>query len=361
MDDGSMARKDIDTGQDLFRPYPEYKDSGVKWLGEVPKHWKLVRLKCIAANIVDQTSERGEEMYLALEHVQSWTGKIQLVDQHANFDSQLKRFQVGDVIFGKLRPYLAKVARPCQGGVCVGEFLVLRSHEISLSPHYLEHLLRSKPVIDAISSSSFGAKMPRADWQFVGNMTHPLPRIPEQIAIATYLDRETAKIDALVAKKERLIELFQEKRSALTTHAVTKGLDPVVPMKDSGVEWLGHIPAHWETARMWQVCEAISGGTPARDERTYWDGNIPWVSPKDMKRRLLDDSEEKITDCGQRDAGLKLIGSSQKSVHVERDLELKSMSSIRYLGVSTRPRYPRGNSCSLGVWSRQRSNCRGFE
>jgi type I restriction enzyme, S subunit len=104
-------------------------------------------------------------------------------------------------------------------------------------------------------------------------------------AINAFLDRETARIDEMVAKKERLIELLQEKRTALIARVVTKGLDPHVGLSDSGVRWLGEIPAHWEAARMWRVSTAISGGTPARDEAGYWDGDIPWVSPKDMKRR----------------------------------------------------------------------------
>ncbi len=102
----------------------------------------------------------------------------------------------------------------------------------------------------------------------------PLPPYPEQRAIAAFLDRETARIDALVAKKERLIELLQEKRTALITRAVTKGLDPNVPMKDSGVEWLGEIPAHWEVKRLWHLTPLGSAdhvrNRAARAERGWW-------------------------------------------------------------------------------------------
>jgi type I restriction enzyme S subunit len=134
-----------------------------------------------------------------------------------------------------------------------------------------------------------------------------LPPEPEQSAIAAFLDRETARIDALVAKKERLIELLQEKRTALITRAVTKGLDPNVPMRDSGVEWLGKIPAHWESLKMWRISSAISGGTPTKEEPRYWGGAIPWVSPKDMKRRFIESSEDTITDQALAATGLKLV------------------------------------------------------
>ena len=102
--------------------------------------------------------------------------------------------------------------------------------------------------------------MPRANWDFIGNLPALLPEAEEQTAIATFLDRETARIDALIAKKQRLIELLQEKRSALISQVVTKGLDPGVPMKDSGVEWMGEIPAHWEVKRLVWVAESLQTG-----------------------------------------------------------------------------------------------------
>ncbi len=142
----------------------------------------------------------------------------------------------------------------------------------------------------------------------VRNMPVVLPAfIDEQRDIAAFLDRETAKIDALVAKKERLIELLQEKRTALITRAVTRGLDPNVPMKDSGVEWLGEVPAHWEQARLWRLCSAISGGTPTKDNPVYWNGKIPWVSPKDMKRRLISTSQDLITQRAVEEAAIRLV------------------------------------------------------
>jgi type I restriction enzyme S subunit len=109
-----------------------------------------------------------------------------------------------------------------------------------------------------------------------------LPPEPEQCAIATFLNRETARIDALLAKKERLIELLQEKCAALITRAVTKGLDPNVPMKDSGIEWLGKVPAHWEAERIKWAARMVSGHTPDKKVESYWQGgDIPWVSLAD--------------------------------------------------------------------------------
>ena len=108
-----------------LKPYRTYKPSGVEWLGDVPEHWTTARLKSSINNIVEQTTERrGSDLYVALEHVESWTGRLRHAGPDVSFDSQVKYFRSGDILFGKLRPYLAKVTKPASDGVCVGEFLV---------------------------------------------------------------------------------------------------------------------------------------------------------------------------------------------------------------------------------------------
>ncbi|NPV73566.1 MAG: restriction endonuclease subunit S [Pelotomaculum sp.] len=212
---------DVRTG----RPYPAYKPSGVPWLGEIPAHWEVRRLKTVVDHINEQTSTKNDEdLYIALEHVESWTGRLLVPSREAQFDSQVKRFRAGDVLFGKLRPYLAKVVRPKQNGVCVSEFFVLRARSV-VAPHYLEVVLRSAPAIDFVNSSTYGAKMPRADWTFVGAMLFPLPPLPEQSAIVEYLDAQTAKINAAIAAARREIDLLREYRTRLIADVVTGKVD----------------------------------------------------------------------------------------------------------------------------------------
>jgi len=243
-----------------LKPYPAMKDSGVEWLGKVPEHWEVARLKSRASNIIVQTNQRErDEIYVALEHVESWTGRLLSAGPAVNFDSQVRRFRAGDVLFGKLRPYLAKVTRPDRNGVCVGEFLVLRPDDGDLLPEYLEQFIRSKPIIDAINASTFGAKMPRADWQFVGGMVQALPPLPEQIAIVRFLDYVDQRIQRYIRAKQKLIGLLEEQKQAIIHRAVTRGLDPDVPLKPSGVEWLGEVPEHWEVRRLKTLCSMRSG------------------------------------------------------------------------------------------------------
>jgi type I restriction enzyme S subunit len=266
-----------------FKPYPAYKDSRVEWLGEIPMHWEVKRLKFAAPARMSKLDAKPEDkVYIGLEHVESWTGRLLLDNQPEAVDSVVGAFDAGDVLFGKLRPYLAKAARPEFGGVCTSEILALRP-DSAFSQSYVMYCLLNPPYIRWLDLLTYGTKMPRVSPEQVGNSIIPVPPPDEQHAIALFLDRETARIDALVAKKERLIDLLQEKRAALITRAVTKGLpaaaaaqaglDPNVPMKASGVAWLGEIPAHWEMRPLKRCVAFLEGpGIMAAD---FTDDGIP--------------------------------------------------------------------------------------
>lgn len=200
--------------------------SGSEWLGDVPDHWKLRRLKFLTSNVTNQTvTKANDEIYLALEHVESWTGIARPPEGEVEFASTVKQFVKDDVLFGKLRPYLAKVTRANRAGVCVSEFLVLRSRRELMLPAYLEQLLRCKRVIDLINSSTAGAKMPRADWTFIGNIRLPFPSVGEQEEILTFIARETKDLDETVARAKDEIDLIREYRDRLIADVVTGQVD----------------------------------------------------------------------------------------------------------------------------------------
>jgi len=232
-----------------WKQYPAYKDSGVEWLGVVPEGWDVKRLKYCAARINEKVDGRESNLpYTGLEHIESWTGRLTISEEISTSEGQSSRCEPGDVLFGKLRPYLAKVFRAKEHGICTGELLVLRPKDVSQD--YLFSYMLARDFISIVDSSTYGAKMPRASWDFIGDLPVLLPSEAEQRAIAAFLDHETGRIDALIVKKERQIGLLQEKRTALISHAVTKGLDPNAPMRDSGVEWLGVVPEGWEIIRV---------------------------------------------------------------------------------------------------------------
>lgn len=220
------------------------------WVSKVPANWPKDWLKWAVSLSTDRPTEQDVERlpYISNEDIESWTGNLLNPDpKPADADSRL--FLRDDILFNKLRPYLAKVYHAKFDGLSSGELLCLRP-SAKVFPRYLFYLVSSKGFVDAVNAETFGTKMPRADWGIIGHAPLPLPAKEIQMRIAGFLDEKTAQIDALIAKKRTLLERLAEKRQAIITQAVTKGLDPSVPMKDSGIEWLGQIPAHWEVKRL---------------------------------------------------------------------------------------------------------------
>ena len=260
-----------------LKPYSATKESGVEWLGEVPAHWTVERLKCCMANVIEQTTLRNDkELYVALEHVESWTGQLTEIDEGIEFDSQVKCFRAGDVLFGKLRPYLAKVTRPTSNGVCVGEFLVLRPRDRRTSGTYMERSLRSKPIIDAVDSSTFGARMPRADWQFIGAMPIAIPPVTEQSAIVRFLEHVDRRIQRYIQAKQKLVALLEEQKQVIIQQAVTGQIDvrtgrPYRAYKRTGMEWFEHLPTHWNIERLKSLVRRIDQGVSPQAENQLAD------------------------------------------------------------------------------------------
>ncbi|MBK7782460.1 MAG: restriction endonuclease subunit S [Ardenticatenia bacterium] len=241
-----------------FKRYPAYKDSGVEWLGEVPVGWEVLSLKRVAS-IKYGLGEPPQLLAEGLPFIRATNvTRGRIVDRNLQFvdpdDVPWNRepaLRAGDIIVVRSGAYTGDSAIiPAQyDGAIAGYDMVVRGR--TCQPDFLAWTLLSRYVLEAqIELASLRAAQPHLNAEELGSVVLLRPSDSEQRAIATYLDRETARIDALVAKKQRLIELLLEQRTALITRAVTKGLDPKVPMKDSGVEWLGEIPVGWDVKRL---------------------------------------------------------------------------------------------------------------
>jgi type I restriction enzyme S subunit len=247
-----------------FKPYPAYKDSGVEWLREIPAHWDVKRLKYLAVlnpeALPEDTDPTLEMVYVDIGGVDG-LGRITEREQlsFGSAPSRARRLvRDGDVIVSTVRTYLRAIAPirdPEPGMVVSTGFAVVRPTD-DLTTDFAAYALRAPHFVERVVANSKGVSFPAINESEMATYEIAAPPEPEQRAIAAFLDQETAGIDALVEKKERLIALLEEQRAALITRAVTKGLpaeaeakagqDPDVPMKDSGVEWLGEIPAHWQ-------------------------------------------------------------------------------------------------------------------
>jgi type I restriction enzyme S subunit len=239
-----------------IKPYPAYRDSGVEWLGEIPVDWNAKRLKFVAAepikNGIGEAGAYDEPEWPRYVRITDIAGPRHLrEDTFKSLPPELAReapFKVGDLLlaavgatFGKSYMHVRDV-----GPVCFAGYLVRFSPRDDVDPSFAAYWTESSAYWALVQSRVVQATIQNFSAAKFKELVLPLPNPQEQGAIAAFLDRETARIDALVTKKERLIELLQEQRTALITRALTKGLNPSASMKDSGVEWLGKIPAHWD-------------------------------------------------------------------------------------------------------------------
>ena len=243
-----------------FRRYPDYKDSGVAWMGEIPAHWEVRRLKFTSHIVAGQSPPSAA--------VSDGTDGLPFLQGNAEFgplsptprqvcDSAPKQAETGDILLSVRAPVGAMNVADRTYGIGRGLCAIRPLGTMDRSFCFYE-IMAVRSHLDAVGKGSTYDAVTASD---VGGLPMVLPQSGEQRAIAAFLDRETVKIDALVEKKERLIELLREKRTALITRAVTRGLDPNVPMKDSGVRWLGKIPAHWGVSRIKYLSPFVTSGS----------------------------------------------------------------------------------------------------
>ncbi len=207
----------------------------------------------------------------------------------ATGESLCNIFEPGDVLFGKLRPYLAKAWIATVSGKCTTELLVMQP--VHVNRRFFQYVLLSRNFVDAVDASTFGSKMPRADWDFIGNMPISVPSTSQQCSVTDYLDWETQRLDALVAAKERLLELLAEKRRALIMRAVTRGLDPISTLKDSGIPWLGKIPAHWHIERSRWLFREREERSETGEEELLTVSHLTGVTPRAEKDVTMFEAE----------------------------------------------------------------------
>jgi len=238
-----------------YRSAEEMKDSGIEWIGQIPRDWRQLKVKYIVNLRNVKSTYENDNKYLGLENIESWTGRTIECEEDPIVDGISNVFFDNDVLFSKLRPYLAKCTIASGRGLCSSEFLVMQAD--LMVPSLLKYTLLTNSVIQTINASTYGAKMPRASWDFIKELSLCLPVSIEQRKISNFLDIKTAQFDSIIAKKEQLIAKLEEAKKSLISEVVTgkvKIVDgqlvPRLPeeMKDSGVEWIGMIPKEWKSS-----------------------------------------------------------------------------------------------------------------
>lgn len=267
-----------------FPKYPAYKDSGVEWLGAVPAHWAFTPIKHLALLNPRKSDFAGDTeqlcSFVPMEKLK--TGVVQL-DEERPIEEVIggyTYFEDGDVLQAKVTPCFENknvaIAKGLTNGIGFGssEINVLRPYQ-GVNAEYLYYRVQEDSYMSFCTSSMIGAGgLKRVPTDVINNFKIAAPTLCEQTQIARFLDHETARIDALIEEQQRLIELLKEKRQAVISHAVTKGLDPTVPMKDSGVEWLGEVPAHWSFKQSKYLFEFVTSGSRGWAEYYSDDGDL---------------------------------------------------------------------------------------
>lgn len=300
--------------------YRVYKQTELEWLGEIPKDWKVFRLKnccdMIVSN-VDKHSKANEIPVRLCNYVDVYkndfiTKSLMFMHATASYDEiQRYRILIDDVLITKDSedwrdigvPSLVKYSEDRL--LCGYHLAILRPKRFVLGSFLMRALL-SQYLRYQFSIKANGITRYGISHGAIKDAIIALPPLEEQTAIAEFLDRKTSLIDKAINIKEQQIELLKERRQILIHKAVTRGLNPDVKMKDSGVEWIGEIPEHWEISFLSYVAKIDTGSTPDRSRPNYWNGNIPWVKTGEVNYSVIYQTEEYITEFGLKNSATRL-------------------------------------------------------
>lgn len=289
-----------------YKAYPEYKDSGVEWLGDIPEHWMAVRYKFCTKRVVVGIAEAATHAYAdygvpilrstnVRENKLDTRGVLYIQDFFAKQNTSKFLFKNDIITVRTGFPGVSAVIPQCFDKSQCFTNLISTPRE-NYSPEFLSYCLNSSQGKSYFELSGWGSAQKNISVPILQDFPLALPLRNEQLKIVNFITHETVKIDNLIKKQKQLIELLKEKCQAVIIHSVTKGLNPDVTMKDSGVEWLGEVPEHWELVPLKYLCNFSGGGTPTKDNLSYWQGGtVPWVSPKDMKSFWISETQDYVT------------------------------------------------------------------
>lgn len=306
-----------------FPAYPEYKDSRVEWLDTLPAQWEKVALKWVSRIFAGGTPDKTKTHYWengSIPWLNSGAVNQVLISEPSAFitteafnSSSARWIPSGSLVMalagqGKTKGMVAQLAIRTTCNQSMAAIIPVGN----VKPRYLFWWLSNN--YQNIRNMAGGDLRDGLNLELIGDIPALMPSEEEQNQIAHFLDHETARIDALIEEQQRLIELLKEKRQAVIYHAVTKGLDPTVPMKDSGVEWLGKVPTHWRFGKIRYFAKIESGHTPSRSKPEYWENcTIPWFSLADVwqirsgEMIELFQTKELVSELGLANSSARLL------------------------------------------------------
>ncbi len=331
-----------------MKRYPKYKDSGAPWLGQIPSHWQVKKLKR-AFSEISEKAKPGDEQLAATQKFGVISQSQFMKDQDQKLvlalkgTDNFKHLEKDDFVIS-LRAFEGGIERSSQSGCVSPAYTVLRSKG-EVSPGFAARLLKTPEFISQISMTYDGIREGKAiKFKDAGPVPLPVPPTAEQSAITSFIDGVVFKMDSAIASQERMIELLKERRSAIITQAVTKGLDPKAKMKDSGLPWLGQAPAHWEMKKLIHVAHEAGVKNTGMVEDNLLSLSYGRIIRKDIDTNegLLPASFEGYQIVEEGDTVLRLtdLQNDQRSLRAgfvnERGIITSAYCVVRPTGISNR-------------------------
>lgn len=294
-----------------FPKYPAYKDSGVEWLPEVPTHWEVEKARWIFRKL-ERPVHKDDGIVTCFRD-----GQVALRSRRreegytmAILEQGYQSVRKGELVVHGMDAFAGAIGVSEDDGKCTPEYSVLEPTRLDINNHYFAHLLRvmaARGYIHIICPS-VRERAPRFRFPKLQDSRLPIPPRAEQDRIVAFLDEKTAQIDALIAKKQRQIELLDEQKAILINRAVTRGLHPNPDLQDSGIPWIGPIPKGWEVKRIGHLGKVGNGSTPSRSNPRYWDrADLPWLNSGSVNQGVITSSDQSVSRLALRECHLPLL------------------------------------------------------
>ena len=299
-----------------LRPYPENRATAQAWLGAVPRHWSVVPNRALFSEVKDR-NHPDEEM-LSVTITRGIVRQKALLAASSKKDSSnldksaYKLVQPRDIAYNKMRAWQGAIGASALRGIISPAYVVMRLREDDNLPSYFHHLYRTPQFAKEAERWSYGitSDMWSLRPEHFKMIYTPQPPPEEQSAIVRFLDWANGRLERAIRAKRKVIALLNEQKQAIIHRAVTRGLDPSVPLKPSGIPWLGDIPQHWKVQRLGRLAKVFNGTTPSRAVPAYWsNGNIPWLASGKVNDRLVTTPTELIASHALSECGLTLVPS----------------------------------------------------
>jgi type I restriction enzyme, S subunit len=318
-----------------LKPYTELKESGVAWLGRVPGHWNVLPNRALFAEINDR--DHPEEQMLSVTITRGIVQQRTLLEGSSKKDgsrqdkSAYKLVQPNDIAYNKMRAWQGAIAASSYRGIISPAYIVQRLRDGDNFSAYFNHLFRTPQFAEEAERWSYGITSDmwslRAEHFKLIYSTVPPP--DEQAAIVRFLDWANGRLERAIRAKRKVIALLNEQKQAIIHRAVTRGLDPDVPLKPSGIAWLGDIPQHWEVWRVSRFARVGNGSTPSRAQPRYWNGgSYPWLNSSQINRGYIDSADQFVTRAALRECHLPKVPAGSVLVAITGQGKTRGTSAL---------------------------------